>query len=255
MDGGLLCIIVIAWVALPVLSFLLTAAVTRLIGVRMEARLFTRPEAALIRALAVVLAVSGVFAGFAFGANNVANAIGPLVGAGLLAPTSGLWIGGLVIGAGALLLGRGVLETSAKLVTSLSLVTGSIVNGVTGVLVLAAALLGIPVPIVQAISAGIMGVGYARRGRRALRARVVRDMVTVWVASPAASLGVAYLLAHWVGGTNPLLRLESYPIIAGSMGTIGITLLLVNRDRIAQARPVLTRLRAGLRALNGVGGP
>lgn len=46
--------------------------------------------------------------------NNVANAVGPLVGAGIMTVTNGIWLGGAFVALGAMLLGKRVLETNGK---------------------------------------------------------------------------------------------------------------------------------------------
>ncbi len=55
-----------------------------------------------------------IFEAFSAGMNNVANAVGPLVGAGLLSVQHGIIFGGLFVALGALLLGSRVLETNGK---------------------------------------------------------------------------------------------------------------------------------------------
>ncbi len=61
-----------------------------------------------------LLIIAGFFEAFSAGMNNVANAVGPLVGAGLLSVHHGIIFGGLFVALGALLLGSRVLETNGK---------------------------------------------------------------------------------------------------------------------------------------------
>jgi sulfate permease len=249
LDYGLLALIVAAWLAMPFVAFALTALISRFAGMRLESKLWNAPSASLIKLLGLLLVGSGVFVAFAVGANNVANAVGPLINAEVVSSRLGLLVGGFAVGAGALLLGHRVLETSAKQVTNLSLVSGTVVNAVSGLLVLIAALMGIPVPIVQSTAAGIMGVGFARRGRHTLRKQVVRDMVTVWVVSPVVSLVLAYLLAHFIVDTPVLGRALTYPLLIVGGVVIGLTMLLINRSRLVQslswAKPMLQRVIVG----------
>lgn len=62
----------------------------------------------------LLLIIAGFFEAFSAGMNNVANAVGPLVGAGLLSVQHGIIFGGLFVALGALLLGSRVLETNGK---------------------------------------------------------------------------------------------------------------------------------------------
>ena len=56
--------------------------------------------------------------------NNVANAVGPLVGAGMMGVTTGILLGGAFVALGAVLLGKRVLETNGKKLCALKRLKG-----------------------------------------------------------------------------------------------------------------------------------
>jgi len=155
---------------------------------------------ALHRAMALLLIAGGSYTAFAAGANNTANAVGPLVGAGILSDTAGLLLGGLLLGLGAVALGGRVLETNARRITRLSMPAGVVVNLTAASLVLAMSLVGIPVPLTQATTGAIAGVGFARSGRRGVHVGVVKRVVSMWVLSPAVSLMLSYFLMNFLQG-------------------------------------------------------
>ena len=250
LHGGLLAVIIAAWLALPIVAFLLSALFTKLVGVRLEGHFLRRRRTLSVRILTLALVGSGIFVAFSAGANNVGNAVGPLVGAGILSVGGGLLLGGAVVGIGAMTLGHRVLETSAKHVTKLTVVSGTTVSGVSGSLVLTAALFGIPVPLAQVTSAGIMGVGFARQGRQALRKQVVRDIASVWVVAPVASLVLSYLLAHFTLDSSLFGRGLTYLLLTVGAAVVLVTLLAINRVRLLRgmerAKPLLVRSLIGI---------
>ncbi|WP_336885156.1 inorganic phosphate transporter [Caldalkalibacillus salinus] len=148
------------------------------------------------RPLIILLLLTGCIEAFAAGMNNVANAIGPIIGAGLVSEENGTWLGALFMALGAVLLGGKVLETNGKKITSLTLLQGSAVSGTGGILVLLASLFGIPVPLTQVTTSAIVGIGMADTGMQVWHKQIVQRIIKVWIASPIISLVVAYSLVR-----------------------------------------------------------
>lgn len=135
--------------------------------------------------------------------NNVANAVGPLVGAGLIDVTSAVFLGGIFVSLGAFLLGSRVLETNGKKITKLTLLQGSAVSTTGGLLVIIASIFGLPVPLTQITTSAIVGIGTANNGFRLWQKGIVKRIVMVWVVSPVISLVLSY-------GFIVLFRLADY---------------------------------------------
>lgn len=142
--------------------------------------------------------MAGFFEAFSAGMNNVANATGPLVGAGLISISEGMVLGGLFIALGAFLFGGRVIETNGKKITDLSLLQGMTVSATSASLVIVASLFGIPVPITQVTTTGILGIGASSSGIRILKKHVIQRMITLWIVSPVLSLAISFGLVKLV---------------------------------------------------------
>ncbi len=210
-------VIVVSWAAVPVLAFVMAFVLGKVVQAPVERRLPQEGVPPRLRAvLAGFLVLTGFYEAVSAGMNNVANAVGPLVSAGLLDARRGLPLGGLCVAAGAVVLGARVLETNARRITALTPVAGCCVSFTSGTLVIVASLLGLPVPLTQATTCAVVGVGYARGGRRSLIAPTVRRIAQVWILSPTVSLVLTYSAA--------VAFLDGY---AGSAGrTLGVLGLL-----------------------------
>jgi sulfate permease len=189
-------LIIAIWIALPFVAFVIAFLLAKLTP-HLDRWLQKTGKPVLVRRVLVVFLVSaGCYEAFSAGMNNVANAVGPLVAADILSTTTGIWIGGVFVGLGAILLGGKVLETNGKKITKLSLINGSFVSLTSGTLVIIASLFGIPVPLTQATTMAIFGVGIADHGKKLWDNNVVKRIVKVWIISPLSSLVVSYSLVQ-----------------------------------------------------------
>lgn len=196
--------ILLGWVALPVLAFGITALLKYLVYRFLDSKVNRdHSEKNPQRFLATMLLIAGSYEAVAAGTNNVANAVGPIIGTDLISSSTGLFLGGIFVGLGALLWGGRVLETNGKKLTELSLTGGILVSFTTGSLVMAASSMGLPVPLTQATTAAIIGIGFSQGGFRVLQRRIVHNILEVWVLSPVLSLVSAYF------GTLIILGLPS----------------------------------------------
>ncbi|NRD79679.1 inorganic phosphate transporter [Bacillus sp. BRMEA1] len=191
-----LLVIILFWVLVPVISFLITFLLGKLIA-NAEKRwpILTKPGKWKTW-LARLLVIGGCFEAFSAGMNNVANAVGPLVGAGMISANKGIWIGGLFVALGAVLLGSRVMETNGKKITQLSLLEGSSISFTGGALVTLASLYGLPIPLTQVTTCGILGIGASQKGFGIWQKNVIQKIIKVWLISPLASLVITYILIN-----------------------------------------------------------
>ncbi|MCM3760415.1 anion permease [Alkalihalobacillus oceani] len=189
-----LLVIVMFWVIVPVVAFTLSLAVGTLIRSGERKYTFLKGKGKWRKPLVILLIISGCMEAFAAGMNNVANAIGPLVGAGVIGIQEGILLGGAFVALGAFVLGGKVLETNGKRITSLSLLQGSAVSGIGGTLVIIASIFGLPVPLTQVTTSAIIGMGTVERGFRLWQKNILKQIIKVWVVSPVFSLVLSYLL-------------------------------------------------------------
>jgi sulfate permease len=225
-----LLVILFFWLVVPLAAFSCAYLFGKWI-LRIESRWpdLQKPDSTGERWLRWLLAACGVYEAFSAGMNNVANAVGPLVGAGLMTSSDGVWLGGLAVAAGCLLLGGKVLETNGKKITSLSLLQGSAVSATGGSLVIVASLFGIPVPLTQATTCAILGVGTAEKGFRLWQKGIIKQIGMVWIVSPVSSLAVSFGLVHLFLRADLYILAALASVFVATLGTVGL-MRLVRRE-------------------------
>lgn len=191
-----LFVIIAFWIIIPIGSFLITYGLGFLIRFSENRWNGLTGNGRWTKWLSLFLVIGGCLEAFSAGMNNVANAIGPLVGANMISDKNGLLVGALFTSLGAILLGGRVLETNGKKITKLSLLQGSAVSFTGGTLVIIASVFGLPIPLTQVTTCGILGVGAAKNGFAILQKTVIKRIALVWIISPLASLIVSYLLIN-----------------------------------------------------------
>jgi PiT family inorganic phosphate transporter len=139
------------------------------------------------------------YVALAQGANDVANAIGPLaviyflvktgnVGAKVSVPVFLLFFGGIGIACGIAMAGHRVMETMGEKITTLSNTRGFSVEFAAATTVLVASKMGLPVSTTHAAVGGILGVGLAR-GMEAVNFGIVFKIMVYWLLTvPVAAL-------------------------------------------------------------------
>ncbi|MBI9076379.1 MAG: inorganic phosphate transporter [Desulfatibacillum sp.] len=144
------------------------------------------------------------YVALAQGANDVANAIGPLalvyflvkdgnVGASLPVPWFLLMFGGIGIALGIAMAGERVMTTIGEKITTLTNTRGFAVDFSAATTVMVASKLGLPVSTTHAAVGGVLGVGFAG-GVEAVNLGIVGKIMLYWVLTvPAAALTSMFL--------------------------------------------------------------
>lgn len=151
--------------------------------------------------------LTACFVAFAHGANDVANAIGPLSAAfqavsekAIVAKSSipiwALYLGGAGIVVGLAMWGWKVIRTVGEKITELTPSRGYCAEFAASLTILIASLAGLPISTTHTLVGAVLGVGLAK-GINALNLRVMRDIVGGWIVTiPAgAALSLIFFIA------------------------------------------------------------
>ncbi|MBN2364273.1 inorganic phosphate transporter [candidate division WOR-3 bacterium] len=150
--------------------------------------------------------LTSCYVSFAHGANDVANAIGPIAiilmvaKSGVIACSlpvtvdkSILALGGIGIALGVALLGYRVMRTIGEKITSLNNTRGFTIDISVATSVIIASFFGLPVSSTHTVVGAVVGVGYAR-GFGAVNFGIIRRILISWLLTvPAAALLSALL--------------------------------------------------------------
>jgi PiT family inorganic phosphate transporter len=174
---------------------------------RRKPRPGTTPYAYVERMFGMLQIATACFVAFAHGANDVANAVGPLAAVVSLHQNAyasistqvdvPIWVlvaGGIGIVIGLATFGYRVMATIGKQITEMTPTRGFSAEFGAATTVLIASSLGLPISTTHTLVGGVIGVGFAQ-GIGALNLRVVRNIVSSWLATvPAAAVTAALVL-------------------------------------------------------------
>lgn len=196
LDLSVLLRIVVCWVLTPVLTLVLAALLYRAL-----IRLLRHAHSLYwTRVLGVLALASAGYVSFSLGANDVGNAIGPLL---QKFPSHGValaLLGGAAMAVGAMTLGSRVVQTVGRDIAQLDL-AGAFAAQITAAgAVHFFSILGIPTSTSQAIVGAVIGVGLTH-GTRTVGLKKVGTIVAGWVLTPTCAALFAmtvYRLLRWL---------------------------------------------------------
>jgi PiT family inorganic phosphate transporter len=157
-------------------------------------------------ALIVAAAILGGYMALNIGANDVANNVGPAVGAKAMTLTAALVIAAIFESAGAIIAGGDVVSTISKGIVA----PEAVADPATFVWAMMAALiacsvwvnlatwLGAPVSTTHAVVGGVMGAGIAAAGFGAVDWQVMSAIAASWVISPLLGGAIAALFLWFI---------------------------------------------------------
>jgi PiT family inorganic phosphate transporter len=137
--------------------------------------------------------ITAFYVAFAHGANDVANAVGPLAAVVSILKTGSiemkvqmpLWIltmGGTCIVVGLLIWGMRVMETVGKKITEITPSRGFSAEFAAATVVLACSKMGLPISTTHTLVGSVIGVGMAR-GLASLNIGIIKKIVVSWFAT------------------------------------------------------------------------
>jgi len=145
--------------------------------------------------------ITSCYVAFAHGANDVANAIGPVaaiiplaqgleLGAQVEVPMWLLAIGGVGIAFGCMTWGRRVMKTVGGRITALTNTRGFSVDFGAATTVLVASKLGLPISTSHTVVGAVIGVGLAR-GLEAIDLSVIKKIIISWLLTLPVAAGTS----------------------------------------------------------------
>ncbi len=159
---------------------------------RRELKEDTQNDTSPLQAFFAYLQVlTACYVAFAHGANDVANAIGPLAAIFSVVKTKSvamqvevsIWmlaIGGIAVGGGLFVFGGRVMETVGGKITELTPVRGFCAQFGAATTILVCSRLGLPVSTTHVLVGAVVGVGFMR-GMGFLDMRLLRNIGSSWV--------------------------------------------------------------------------
>jgi len=183
------------WILLPVIGYVLTYFLGKLVYPPRKSNFWIYEKLVNHRAkLKAFVIAASCYNAFSVGANNVANAVGPLAGAEIIEKTLGLALIAPVFGLGSLLF-HGNLKTAGKRIVPLGLLTATIICLVTGTLMIIASLFGVPQSFVMVKMASIFAIGGLKKGHKsAFASPIAKKTYLTWVITPVFALVISFLL-------------------------------------------------------------
>ena len=153
--------------------------------------------------------LTACFVAFAHGANDVANAIGPLsaavqtiqegvVSVESVVPLWALALGGFGIVIGLATYGWRVMETVGKKITELTPSRGFCAEFGAATTIVIASKLGLPISTTHTLVGAVLGVGRAR-GIGAINLSTVRDIMITWIVTSRAGAVLAIIFYKTLG--------------------------------------------------------
>ena len=181
--------------------------------------------------IVVIAACLGAYMALNIGANDVANNMGPAVGANALSMGGAIAIAAIFESAGALIAGGDVVSTIAKgIIEPESMGTASIFIWAMMAALLAAALwvnlatwVGAPVSTTHSVVGGVMGAGIAAAGFTAVNWPTMSKIAASWVISPVlggviAALFLALIKSRIIYRDDKIAAARTWvPVLVGIM--------------------------------------
>ncbi|NQT95033.1 MAG: inorganic phosphate transporter [Candidatus Omnitrophica bacterium] len=183
------------WIGLPLLGYGLTYFLGRLVYPPRNKNFWIYEKLVNHRdRLKLFVIIASCYNAFSVGANNVANAVGPLAGAGIVSNILGLVLVAPVFGLGSLVF-AGPLKTVSEKIVPIGLFSATIVCFVTGTIMIIASALGVPQSFVMIKVAALFAISGLKNGHRLTFSNpATKKTYLTWLITPIIAVILSYLL-------------------------------------------------------------
>lgn len=184
------------WLLFPVIGYLLTFFLGRIVYPPRQSNFWIYEKLVNHKnRLKAFVVIASCYNAFSIGTNNVANAVGPLFGAGIIDRTLGLILIAPIFGLGSMVF-LGPLKTTGEKIVPLGLLSATIICLVTGTLMLTASLCGVPQSFVMIKVASIFAIGGLKNGHRLTFLNpVTKKTYLTWLVTPIIAFGLSFGLS------------------------------------------------------------
>jgi PiT family inorganic phosphate transporter len=196
LDLGLLTQIFVAWLLTPILSLFLAFLIYKFFAVPLAKRMTLTTYSEAFRRLSII---ATAFTAYSLGANNVGNAVGPVLSSGIISDVNVITlVMAFSIVLGILSYSRGMVHMVSRNITEMDPVTTFTAQLSAGMVTFYFTLIGIPISAVQALIGGLAGVGLTK-GFGMVNSKLFMQMFIGWIVTPVVaailSIGVYEVLA------------------------------------------------------------
>lgn len=183
------------WILLPLAGYMITYFVGRLVYPPRKGNFWIYEK--LVNhgeRLKLFVIIASCYNAFSVGANNVANAVGPLAGANIVNAGIGLALIAPFFGLGSFVF-HGPLENTGVKIVPLGLLTASITCFVAGTLMILASLLGIPQSFVMIKVASVLAISGLKNGHKLTFSNpATKKTYVAWLVAPVSAFVITYIL-------------------------------------------------------------
>ncbi len=155
--------------------------------------LFNLPFLRYENMIAMLLVISSILLAYSVGANGIGNAMGLVVGNGIVGPFLGGLIGGIALSIGAAIFGRRVIRTISRDIMQLDAIMALSIQFATAITIYFFTLFGIPTSTTPAMLGSLIGVGLVK-GVASLDMGTVKKIGLSWITSPLIAALLAVLI-------------------------------------------------------------
>jgi PiT family inorganic phosphate transporter len=190
-DFSKLLWIVLCWVLTPVGGIMVAYCLHRLLDYTLARTIRSITHRNMLYFVGII--ITGSYAAYALGCNNVANVTGVYVGAGILSSGTASLIGGLSIATGVLTYSEKVMMTVGKNIAPLDPFSALVCTLATGSTLHVFTQIGVPVSSSQAVVGAVVGVGLVG-GMRTVSGRMLAKIGIGWVLTPVSAGLLSFML-------------------------------------------------------------
>ncbi len=183
------------WILLPVIGYVLTYLLGKVVYPPRKTNFWVYEKLVNHRErLKAFVIIATCFSAFSVGANNVANAVGPLAGASIVDKTLGLAIIAPIFGLGGLVF-AGSLKTVSEKIVPLGLLSATIICLVTGTLMIIASIYGVPQSFVMIKVASVFAISGLKNGHKLTFSNpIAKKTYLSWIITPIIAVIISFLL-------------------------------------------------------------